>query len=729
MNTTAIEQQNDALTDFIDEGVESLRGLPAQLDAYRSTPTVADPINAVFRAVHSIKGCAAFLGLDAIRAFSHGLENTLDVIRTESIPLHDALEHSLVEGFDRLDALLQEALGGKIATELQPEDLRILESTRAAVSSSPPGQSAEVAFFAAIQKLADHMDTGGLDVQQSSQELRKLLQDYASRSNPQEPEALLPVKPTPGDYRDTRFACGDLDVTARVVDILQFFFDFAEGRNGPEREHEFSETLQRFATLANRNGFVELEQALQSAVADFRIIHESPLDFDDNLISLIWDHLAPALEKLKITEHQGDAGGPQSDHALTGQQAVVAKSAGPESAVKSRFVRVKEEHLDTFLEHVSRMFITSERFRDLQLRMAQTRQLPELADELRQINMDLKVESTALQHGVMSLRRVSISGLFSKFPRMARELASQLGKQIHVHLSGEETEIDKQLAEDLDAPLTHLVRNVLDHAIETPAHRTACRKGETGSLNLEAHSTRNQVTILIRDDGRGMDPLQLREKAVEKGILSQAQADGLSNEDALQLIFRPGFSTAEQVSEVSGRGVGMDVVQSTVQQHRGQVSVESAVGQGTTIRLEFPVRQATLVIDGLMVAGGTKQFVIPFENIKEIIRVEDAQCQSVHGRPVVTIRNSTYDAVHLGKLMGTGQDHCSMADTEMAVVVQCKHGSLCIRVDHVVGHRQVVVTALNEIVPDSTKLTGIAQLGGNRLAPVLNIPEIVKSLV
>jgi two-component system chemotaxis sensor kinase CheA len=203
----------------------------------------------------------------------------------------------------------------------------------------------------------------------------------------------------------------------------------------------------------------------------------------------------------------------------------------------------------------------------------------------------------------------------------------------------------------------------------------------------------------------------------------------LSKDDALQLIFRPGFSTAEQVSEVSGRGVGMDVVRSTVQQHRGQVFVESVAGQGTSIRLEFPVRQATLVIDGLVVAAGSEQFVIPFEHIKEIAGIDPREFRSVRGRPVLTIRDSTYDAVHLGEIAGARHDQSLIADAETAVVVQCKRGRLCVRVDQVVGHRQVVVTALSEILPDTTKLTGIAQLGGGRLAPVLNVPEIVKSLL
>ena len=588
---STVNEQHDALADFIDEALESLRGLPSHLDAYRATPT-AEPINAVFRAVHSIKGCAAFLGLDAIRAFSHTLENTLDVIRTESTPLNDALQHRLLEAFDRLDALLQEAAGGKIASELLAEDTCILESVKAAAPNPRDGQSAEVAFLAAIRRFAEQMASGSKDVRQLSQELRSLVQDYASRSTLQQPASGAAAKLSPADCRECHFTCAEVDVTDRVAGLLQFFVDFAEGCNSPDRERAFLQTLDGFATWANQNGAADLEQALQSAAADFRIVHESPLDFDDNLISLIWDHLAPALAKLRTVERQEEAAREKTDAAPTGPHATAAKTAAPEPAAKSRFVRVKEEHLDQFLEHVSRMFITSERFRDVQSRMAETGQLPQLADELRQINMDLKVESTALQQGVMALRRVSIASLFAKFPRMARTLASQLGKQVHVHQCGEETEIDKQLSEDLDAPLT----------------------------------------------------------------------------------------------------------------------------------------QATLVIDGLMVAAGSEPFVIPFENIKEIVRVDSREFKSVGGRPVLTIRNSTYDAVHLGEITGARHKQSLMTDAQTVVVVQCKRGSLCVRVDQVVGHRQVVVTALNEVLPDTTKLTGIAQLGGGRLAPVLNIPEIVKTL-
>jgi two-component system chemotaxis sensor kinase CheA len=714
----------EALADFVDEALESLHGLPAQLEAYRLAPADAEPINAVFRAVHSLKGCAAFLDLHAIRAFAHGLENTLDAVRTGATPLGEDLERRLVEGLDHLDTMLQDAAAGNIGTELHPEETQLLEAVQAAARKGAATHGPANALFQDLLHLADHIATAPGDGHKWSQRLRELVSEHASGAAEALPPAAAAVPaptPTPADFAAAQFFCGDVDVTDRVAALLQFFSGFAEGHNCEQAEEEFASNVKVFGTWAREAGHAELEEALQAAAVDFRTVHESPLDFDENLVSLIWDHLWPAFDRLRVRASHDEP-------APVASVKAAAKPADPECA-KSRFVRVKEEHLDTFLERVSRLFITTERFRDVQTRMADTGELTSLVEELRQINMDLKVESTALQHGVMTLRRVSVAGLFSKFPRMARTLAGQLGKQINVHVAGEDTEVDKVLAEDLDAPLTHLVRNVVDHGIESSDERRSQGKSESGNLYIEARQTRKLVVLTVRDDGRGMAPRRLRAKAVEKGVVSQAEAEAMSDHDAMQLIFRPGFSTAERVTEVSGRGVGMDVVRTTVEQHQGQVHVESTPGQGTTIRLELPRRQATLVLDGLMVAEGDAHFVIPFENIKEIAEVEANHFTSVHGRPVVTIRDSSYRSVYLDEVLGFPRTERPVRDCEMAVVVQSKQGPLCLRTDQVIGHRQVVVSDVKETLPDSTRILGIAQLGGGRLAPVLNVPEIVASLL
>jgi two-component system chemotaxis sensor kinase CheA len=271
------------------------------------------------------------------------------------------------------------------------------------------------------------------------------------------------------------------------------------------------------------------------------------------------------------------------------------------------------------------------------------------------------------------------------------------------------------------------VRNVVDHAIEIPEDRVARGVSEAGHLTLRAELTRSHVLVFVEDDGRGIDPDKIRGKAVEKGVMTQAQADALSDQEAVELVFHPGFSTVEKVSELSGRGVGMDVVRTTIQDHGGQVYVESQVGVGTTFRMEIPLRSAVMVIDGLMVQQAEQNFVVPFEHILEITEVSLDAVNYVGGDLMVNIRGNSHHAVSLGDVLdlaGLDED----AKTVQAVLVGGKFGSLCLLVEQVHGHRQVVVNNIEDVLPDVDGVAGVAQLGGGRLALVVNVPEIVNRL-
>ena len=549
----------------------------------------------------------------------------------------------------------------------------------------------------------------------------------AGKTTEREPPAVEAEPPTPFDFLDVRYLCEEEDASDRVSAVLALFLAHQRGEYDEAVGKAFLESAGEFASWARQADHTDLAEPLEAAAADFRTIFDSPLDLDENLLCLVWDHVWPALEKLKARcDAEQDAQPNTEDAAEKPRKESENPPAG--QTAKARFVRVKEERLEEFLQRVSRLFITSELFKDIHFRMAETGHLAGLVEEFRHVNTDLKAESAALQQSVMTLRRVSVSGLFSKFPRMARTLALKLDKNITVHVAGEDTEIDKTLAEDLDAPLTHLIRNVVDHAIETPDQRRARGVGENGNVWLEAKESRNRVRITVRDDGRGIDPDRLRRKAVEKGVISRTEADAMSDTDALYLIFRPGFSTAEKVSNVSGRGVGMDVVRTTLDEHNGEATVESKVGQGTTVRLDIPIRQATLVVDGLMVWQNDQRFVVPFEHIREITEISPGDLNSVHGRRMATIRGGVYDTVLLADVLGLAPAEMIEEKPMTAVLVACNEGALCLLVDRVIGHRQVVVTALREILPDTEKVAGVAQLGGGQLALVLDLPEVIKDL-
>ncbi len=389
-------------------------------------------------------------------------------------------------------------------------------------------------------------------------------------------------------------------------------------------------------------------------------------------------------------------------------------------------MRVRESRIDEFLDDVSSLFITYERLKDLHTRMARKLSTHELVDELRQINASLSGQTTSLQTNVVELRKVPVRGMFSKFSRVARSLASQLGKQIDVHVVGENIEIDKALIEGLDGPLMHMVRNVCDHGIETPNEREARGALPVGNLHLECSLTKTHVKIVIEDDGRGIDPEKLRARAVERGIFDAQTAAALSDQEAVELVFHPGFSTAEQISEISGRGVGLDVVRTSVREHDGDVTISSTVGEGTRFVLEIPMRRVVVVIDGLLVRQDDTTFVLPFDHIREIIHMQPSDLSTVQGHLVGTVRGKPYGAAGLDQLLelDPGKER---GDLRHAVLLKGDTGDMLLMVESVIGQRKVVVNDFSSVIPKNDKFGGVAQLGGGSLALVLNPLDLIEA--
>ncbi len=725
------ESTPELIADFVDEATDSLRGLPEQLKAFGKHPEIADPIDAVFRAVHSIKGCAGFLGLGAIKTFAHSLENTMDEVRKGKVALNNELQRLLIDGFDVLDDQLQSTADGQVLSEPRPQDAELLQEIERLATICRVEIDREDALWQDLAKLADDLSVvSSSDSDDWSSRIRTLIQEHQPEDGATDTEADIEanteaesaVPVDAASFHGGSYLCANEDVSPRVEQLLKPFLAMDRGEFDEAVGLELLEAAESFAVWAIEKQQPQLAEGLQAAAADFRSLRDSPLDIDPMLLSIVWDRLLPLLSPLRISQDtppesvtQADKPAPQGNVAETG----AAKK-------KARMVRIKEERVDDFLNDVARLFITCELFKDLQSRMSDSGKLSSLVEEMRQINHAFVAQSTALQTSVVALRRVSAATLFAKFPRMARSLATELGKQIEVHLSGEEVEIDKTLVDDLDSPLTHMIRNVVDHAIETPQERRQRGVSETGNLYLKAELTRTHAVITVRDDGRGIDPNILRNKIVEKKIMTRAQADALSDQQAIELVFNAGFSTAKVVSDISGRGVGMDVVRSTLREHNGDVLVESTVGEGTTFRLEIPIREAVLVIDGLVLRQADETFIVPFEHVLEITELQTGDLKPVHGSRVAVIRGTTHDAVSLSKILGLEKDRSHEPGNISGVLVGGKLGKMCLLVDEVIGHRQIVVNGINDILPGTDKIAGVAQLGGGRLALVLSVERIIE---
>ena len=693
--TEGSTQNGSLVADFCEEAVDLIESAAESMAEYARQPDNAEAINLVFRSVHTIKGNAGFFGLQVVKSFAHSLEDALDEVRQGAVPLNDELGRGLIESIDILGEMVAEIQeSGEDAT---PQDSHATLLGRIkSLCDQLGGDPTEKAILKELAALAEEI--AAANVPQSvdwASRLQKITEADEQGGEPtEETEELQPEA-----LAEAKFTCAEEDVTEQVKPLLEVFPKVDSGSYKEADGQAFLDSIDAFKTWAEEKQQQEVVDGLAAARHDFATVFNSPLDMDSYLVSAVWQKLGPLLTAISDCAPQQAAKEPASgEQAPAQKKAGGAKAEDPEANAKKRVLRVREERVDAFLEDVSNLFITCERLKDLQLRMVAQFQTQELVDELRQINATLSSQSTILQRSVVELRKVPVRGLFSKFPRVARSLATKLGKQLDVHLEGEDIEIDKSLVDDLDGPLMHMVRNVCDHGIEPPNEREARGMSPAGNLWMSCSLTNTHVVVTVRDDGRGIDGEKLRQKALDKGIAPVEELEKLTEQEAIELVFHPGFSTAEQISEVSGRGVGLDVVRTQVREHNGDVKLVSKLGEGTTFRLEIPIRKAVVVVDGLLVEQDRTTFAIPFGHIKEITQIASKDMTSVQGKPVGKVRGEPYPAVPLNEVLRIENSSFTPSDSHEGVLIEheSKLGTITGRLGSGAsqgGHQRFVVGA------------------------------------
>jgi len=389
-----------------------------------------------------------------------------------------------------------------------------------------------------------------------------------------------------------------------------------------------------------------------------------------------------------------------------------------------RTMRVSEEKVDTFMQYVGDLIEVSESFNLLQKRIkggSDTR----LAREFRDINTGFNQLSDKLQKSLLAIRKVPAGNLVQKIPRMVRDLANSLGKQIKVEITGQQTQIDKSMIEALESPINHLVRNCVDHGIETPEHRKKVGKGETGIVKIDVSEQGDNVKIKIHDDGAGIDPDKIRKKAVQMQLITPDRAVEIDDRDVLRFIFSSGFSTAEKVTDVSGRGVGMDVVRRNVESLKGTINLQSTKGQGSTVILNLPSSLTMLVIDGMLARVGDQQYIIKLEDIHEAVRPRPEEIKTVSGyAECLHIRGQIYPLIRLHKLFGVRAEFTDPSKG-MVILARNKNKRGAILVDQILGQQRAVVKELNEQFSYLNTVSGTAILANTKVGLVLNVPGIL----
>ena len=385
-------------------------------------------------------------------------------------------------------------------------------------------------------------------------------------------------------------------------------------------------------------------------------------------------------------------------------------------------IRVEVKRLDHLMNLIGELVLGKNRLLKIYDDVEERYEGEKFLEELNQVVSSISLVTTDLQIAVMKTRMLPIAKVFNKFPRMVRDLSRELGKQIELEISGEETELDKSIVEEIGDPLVHIIRNSCDHGIEDVESRRAKGKPETGLIQLKAYNEGNNIVIEITDDGKGLDPDLLRSKAIEKGMITEREADGMSDKEAYALIFKPSLSTAKVVTNVSGRGVGMDVVKTNIEKLNGIIDVDSEVGHGTVIRLKIPLTLA--IIQALLVGAQEEYYAIPLASVLETVRIPLDEIYTIEGKNVLRLRDEVLSLVRLSDIFGVKQVYEGGEHTYV-VVIGLAESKLGIVVDTLVGQEEIVIKSLGDYLQGIEGIAGATIRGDGRVTLIVDVAALM----
>ncbi|MDQ7997038.1 MAG: chemotaxis protein CheA [Luteibacter sp.] len=668
----SVELDNELLNVFLIEARELLESLGEQLVDLEASPNDTELLNAVFRAFHTVKGGAGFLGLNPMVELCHRGEDLLNEARNGTIVLNAAFMDALLESLDLLNDMMRAADGG-VPIEPAPRSLldRLLIPGRA-VSAAPVALAVPISSPVAA---------------------------------PSAPKAYDPIE-----------------------DEFEAMLDAARTDRAPAPASSATINDDEFEALLDSlygTGAPGADSAAVSASAPTPapVVAAAPLPSSNDAISD--DEFEALLDSLHGTAAPGAVGGAAAVVASTPALAVVPVAAPPPPAVAApaakaapaaagekraasaadTTVRVDTHRLDSLVDAAGELVLVRNRLTSLAPRGGN--------DPMERAIGELERVAEDLQNAVLRMRMQPVGKLFSRFPRIIRDLARQLGKEIELVTEGEETDIDRTVVEALADPLVHLLRNAVDHGIEMPDVRAAEGKSRLGTVRLAAGQYGDRIVITVTDDGKGMDPEVLRRKAVEKGLMDAEQAARLDERECYEIVFRPGFSTASTVSDISGRGVGMDVVKTKIVELGGTLSIDSRVGHGSTVRLSVPLTLAIMRV--LMVRVGHRLLSLPLSNVTEVFELVPGQIQELDGRIVASHRQRALPLADLGHWAGVS------GKGGHVVVVQIGHQTLGCLVDEVLGREDVMAKPLGPFLKDVPGVAGATITGDGRISLVLDL--------
>ena len=689
---------------FVQESSEHLQSLETDLIALESNPTESSRLNSIFRSVHSIKGAAGFFGFDPIVKLAHLMESVMSLLRDSILQADGSMVSLLISTSDKLNLMLANPdRASEIPCSSEAAGLQaILDSfspgakkpTAAPVATTePPTNSLEAGlshFEFQPESLLDGLKHGhnfyvikaslAADIESQGQSLAQFFSEVASLGTLIDIHMSLPEKTDLSNCKAADAQGQMFFVTALEPFILAGALGLADENI---RQIESSK-LGAWVKSIPPEGKMEVE-ILPPQAEEQSLVTTSAV----------------------ITAAEKPA--PQSETTRIDPKPVAAPRRKAEETI-----RINVGLLDSLMNLAGEMVLGRNRL----LRLAGRPENGTDNSEMQAVVQEISSVTSNLQDTIMRARLQPVGGLFGKFTRIVRDLSHKLDKEIQLEIFGDDVELDRTLLEGLSDPLTHLVRNSVDHGIEAPADRIAKGKSSCGSIRLSAAHLAGRVQIEVRDDGAGMDPERLKAKAIEKGVITADQASQMSHAEALQIIFAAGFSTAAALSDISGRGVGMDVVKTNIEKLGGHVEIESHLGEGSRIIIRLPLTLA--IVPALIVSCGGMSYALPQINVDEIVRPGDEYPLKTMGdAKVLQLRGELMPVIHLSEVLGI-QDKTSDKTGLFVVVLRLDHMTYGIVVDEIVSNEEIVVKPLGRHLRSVPYYSGATLLGQGEIALILD---------
>jgi two-component system, chemotaxis family, sensor kinase CheA len=686
------------ISDFLEEAREIVSDLNAALLFMEKDPANAkELVNDIFRYFHNLKGNSGIIGYRELNELTHEAETLLNRMRKGEIEPTRPRIDVLLSVADMVETMI-----GRIdedRCEVQPTDNReMVRRIRAALEAAGEGT-----------------ELGG--------------------GSPDDRESTTAKEPVPDEGDDLSIFRQALGQQFESIGVALAALREDSGKS------EYVDSLFRsLSTIQNSCGYMGLDKIREYAERTAKLVDQARAsDLDFSLMTDLLDQETAILHEMTIaclTDYSTPApakSAPSAESPVMNQEveptptvscAPKKEQPHPEaerSAKSATTIRVDHEKLDHLMNLIGELIINRNRFSLLARALEDEEGLQEIAQQLTDTTYSMARISNELQDTIMKVRMVPVKTVFSRFPRLVRDLSRKSGKEVELITEGEETELDKSVVEEIGDPLVHLIRNSMDHGLEGQQERKAVGKGEVGRVWLRAFHKGNSVVIEVEDDGKGIDPAKMRAKAVEKGIVSEEEARSMDDQQAVELIFAPGFSTAERITDISGRGVGMDVVRNNIKNLKGSVSVQSEVGKGTRFILSLPLTLA--IIDALMVEVRGDIYAIPLDAVSETTKLESRKFTEVNERKAVTLRGEILGIVELTEILGyeTTEDERPIVPI---VIIHVNERRLGLVVDRLMERQEIVIKSLGKYLGDLHGISGATIMGDGSVVLILDPNEI-----